>query len=94
MPLDKWTVVSDKVEGINWWSDYNVIKHNRNSNFVSANLKNCVISMASLMVLELYLSQAVLRNLDAITSIGCCYFDCDYGLAYIVSNPGNKLPDF
>ena len=23
MPLEKWAVVSDKVEGIDWWSDYN-----------------------------------------------------------------------
>ena len=92
-PLEKWAVVSDKVEGIDWWSNYNGVKHNRNNNFTSANLNNCVTSMASLMVLELYLSQAVLGNLDSITSIGCC-FDCDYGLAYIVSNPGHKLPDF
>lgn len=46
------------------------------------------------MVLELYLSQTVLNNLDAIKSIGCSYFDCDYGLAYLATNAGHQLPDF
>ena len=101
-PLKDWKIVlvdtinkaSEKVEGLSWWNDYNGVKHNRSQNFTKANLKNCVDAMASLMVLELYLSQTVLNNLDAIKSIGCSYFDCDYGLSYLVVNAGHNLPDF
>ena len=36
--------------------------------------------MTALIVLELFLSQNVLGNFNQITSIGCNYFDCEYGL--------------
>ena len=101
-PLNEWKVISiskkgkldEKVEGIPWWNEYNGIKHNRINNFTSANLKNCVNAMASLMVLELYLSQVVLENIDSIRSIGCRYFDCPYGPSALLVNPGKRLPDF
>ena len=50
--------------------------------------------MAALMVLELYLSQKALGNVNAITSLGCNYFDCDYGLSHLAVNAGKMLPDF
>ncbi len=102
-PLKNWKLVQvqnkngkmeDKVTGIQWWSDHNAIKHNRTSSFHSANLKNCIDALASLMVLELYLSQQVLGDVNAITSLGCNYFECDYGLSHLIANTGNKLPDF
>ena len=102
-PLQNWKIIQvpnkngnlvDKVIGIQWWDDHNEIKHNRSSSFASAHLKNCIEAMASLMVLELYLSQKALGDVNAITSLGCSYFECDYGLSHLVVNAGNKLPDF
>ncbi len=83
-PLKTWTLVKvqnkngklvDTVCGIQWWQDHNDVKHDRTSSFQSAHLKNCIHAMASLMVLELYLSQQVIGNVDAITSLGCNYFE-------------------
>ena len=46
------------------------------------------------MILELYLSQKVLGNLDVITPINYDYFDCEYGNNVLSVNPGKQLPDF
>ena len=102
-PLQSWAVVQvtnkngkaeDQLRGISWWEDHNKVKHNRRSSFQTAHLKNCVDEMAALMVLELYLSQKALGNVNAITSLGCNYFDCDYGLSHLAVNAGKMLPDF
>ena len=102
-PLQNWTVVQvtnkngkteDQLRGISWWEDHNKIKHNRRNYFQTAHLKNCVDAMACLMILELYLSQTALGNVDIITTLGCCYFDCDYGLSHLSVHSRNKLPDF
>lgn len=102
-PLINWKIVRsfnsngkliEKIVGIQWWEDHNVLKHDRRKGFCLANLHNCIYATASLMVLELYISQRVLGNLDKITMISCNYFDCGYGLAHIVANPGKMLPDF
>lgn len=92
-PLAEWSVTEPN-SGLPWWKAYNKIKHDRTNNFESANLNNCLNALASLMVLELYLAQIVLRNLDSITPINCDYFDCEYGLAVLAGNPENGLPDF
>ena len=55
---------------------------------------NCVNALASLMILELYLSQKVLGNLDSVTPVNCNYFDCKYGYNVLFANPGKQLPDF
>lgn len=102
-PLKNWRVVQvsnrngklvDKVDGIQWWDDHNNVKHNRRQSFSIANLKNCVEATASLMVLELYLSQRTIGNVDEITSLGCDYLNCDYGQAHLVVKTGKNLPDF
>lgn len=92
-PLATWSITETQF-GIPWWHAYNKVKHDRTQNFEEANLNNCLEVLASLMVLELYLSQKVLGNLDLITPINCDYFDCEYGLAMLAANPGKKLPDF
>ncbi len=92
-PLSTWSLSCPNL-GIEWWNAYNKIKHNRLSHFENANLQNCFKALASLMVLELYLSQKVLGNLDAITHIKCEYFYCEYGLSVLDADPGKKLPDF
>ena len=96
-PLSQWALDknnSSNVIGIQWWTDYNKIKHNRLNNFPKANLNNCVNALASLMILELYLSQKVLGNLNTVTPVNCSYFDCKYGYNVLSANPGNQLPDF
>ena len=102
-PLKNWKIIQisnrngnivDKADGIQWWYDYNNVKHDRRQMFYVANLKNCIDATASLMVIELYLSQKTMGNVDAITSLGCDYFDCEYGLAHLVSDADKRLPDF
>lgn len=45
--------------GLEWWGNYNSIKHNRvkNDNFIKANLKNVLNALAALYILELYFYQ-------------------------------------
>ncbi len=96
-PLSQWALDKNKpsnVNGIPWWTDYNKIKHDRLNHFPKANLNNCINALASLMIMELYLSQKVLGNLDAVTPVNCDYFDCNYGYNAIYANPGKQLPDF
>lgn len=96
-PLLQWAINknnSSNVIGIPWWTDYNKIKHDRLNNFPKANLNNCVNALASLMILELYLSQKVLGNLDIVSSFDSEYFNSKYELCNIVGYVGNKLPDF
>lgn len=102
-PLEKWNVipirnkygnVKEKVVGIDWWSAYNLIKHQRVDMYEQANLYNCVYALASLCVLELYLSRVALGNNDAISSVRCDYFSFRYGLQSLVANVGIQLPDF
>ena len=102
-PLKSWKVITvpkgkgkpiDKVDGIDWWKAHNYVKHDRSKNFTSANLENCIYAMASLEVLELYLSQKVLGNIDAVSTIPCDYFDFEYGLSRLDVNAGHRLPDF
>lgn len=102
-PLSDWKIVRrlnrngnevDIVDGISWWTDYNSIKHNRRMSFYSANLKNCIYSTASLLVLELYLSRLAIGNIDEISSIRCDYFNFSYGLSKLVVDAGNYLPDY
>lgn len=102
-PLDKWSVVQvtnrngkiqEKVIGIDWWEHHNKVKHSRYSDFPSATLQNCIFSMASLAVMELYLSQKVLENVDFMSATGCEYFDFEYGQSRLLVNAGHRLPDF
>jgi hypothetical protein len=45
-----------------WWTDYNKIKHQRNSHFDKANLKNTLNSVAGLFILLLYLYKEQAEN--------------------------------
>ena len=102
-PLKEWGIIQEinrngkleeKVNGIPWWDAHNGIKHDRRQIFETANLENCVYAVASLLVLELFLSQKALGNVDEITLIGCDYFKCDYGLSYLEVDVGKRLPGF
>lgn len=99
-PLSNWRIETpsesrrSQLVGLDWWNEHNNVKHDRRVSFASANLENCVWSMASLMVLELYLSQRVLGNLDVISRIRNDYFSCGYGFSYLIATPQVTLPDF
>lgn len=98
-PLKDWRMTingrgQDEVAGIEWWGDHNDLKHNRGASLVKANLKNCIYATASLLVLEIYLSMAVLGNIDEISTSRCAYFDFHYGLCPLTTNPNWLPPDF
>ena len=97
-PLGNWKVIrsngKEKVCGLPWWKGYNEIKHNRSENFKKANLSNCINAMASLTVLELYLSQKALGNLSYISSTARHYFNFNYGVPELKWDPTRELPDF
>ena len=96
-PLSQWALDknnSSNIIGIPWWTDYNKIKHDRLNSFSKANLNNCVNALASLMIMELYLSQKVLGNLDIVSSLDCEYFDSEYEMCCFGGYTGDKLPDF
>ena len=102
-PLKEWKISmktddngnsSEYVEGLDWWNAYNGVKHNRGNSFLKANLKNCIKAMASLLVIEMYLSQKAIGNFDFISATGCEYFSTDFEPCNLVMHNSNKLPDF
>ena len=97
-PLAHWKLVSVNhtmvVEGLPWWKAYNSIKHARGDNFKKANLSNCINALASLTVLELYLSQKALGNMNYISSTPHCYFSFNYGVEEVFWDADRDLPDF
>lgn len=46
-PFEDW----DNQDGLNWYRDYNSVKHNRTSEFSKANLKNLILSISALVIL-------------------------------------------
>ena len=80
--------------GVPWWGDHNLVKHSRSDSYSLDTLENCICSMASLCVIELYLSKVALGSVDEIGKISCEYFDHRYGIARLVGPTGKKLPDF
>ncbi|MCD8232661.1 MAG: hypothetical protein LUD14_12830 [Clostridiales bacterium] len=83
----------DIVFGLDWWDDNTDLKHQTFKKFDSATLENAVSSVASLMVLELYLMQIMLGTLVIAIDKPCDYFACSYAgdILYIDEEP---LPDF
>ena len=102
-PLKSWNVIKlpdkkgrlkDTVIGIDWWDAHNLIKHDRNINYMQGNLENCFLSLSSLAVLLLYLVQKVTGNLNLISNAPCDYFDFKYTLSDLVVRSEHNLPDF
>lgn len=101
-PLENWKVdkvlknnrLVNRVVGIDWWEAHNNVKHDRGNYFKKATLNNCIYSMASLMVVELYLSQIVVGDVNEISTIGCDYFSFEYGLVNLEMKCADSLPDF
>lgn len=98
-PLDQWHIGKNEkgephVDGLDWWDGYNSIKHKRYEFFKEANLKNCVLAVSSLLVLELYLSMQVLGNVSELSTRRCPYFHFKYGHMLFWTRCPDNLPDF
>ena len=53
-PFENWKM-SPNYNSPDWWTPYNGVKHERITNFRSANLKNVMNALAGLYILEVYL---------------------------------------
>lgn len=95
-PLIGWHVGrSGKKEllcGLNWWGIHNELKHERKDSFKKGTLNNCIESMASLMVLELYLDR--ITGLGVLEKVECEYFQNMYAPSHLITESGPPLPDF
>lgn len=56
-PFMNWSVAPYKSP--DWWSAYNDVKHNRNAEFMKANLKNVLNALAGLYILNQYLVKKI-----------------------------------
>lgn len=98
-PLDCWSVKTDesgklKVEGLSWWRSYDLIKHQKSQHYKEGNLENCIFSVASLFVLNLYLIQLLSKDLKLLSGKPCEYFSTPYEPPFLVAHSNNQLPDF
>lgn len=67
-PLNDWS--NGRYKKLEWWGNYNEVKHDRASFFINANLKNCLNSLAALFLIELAsLKEAGVERLFPISSI-------------------------
>lgn len=94
LPLKDWKVINKQVQGLKWWKAYGNLKHNRYNHFDEASLENCLYSLASLMILELYLQKIVCGNTDNTRNRMINYFTHKYSYAYMITEGGTRLPDF
>ncbi len=96
-PLSEWSVddseVKDKVKGIEWWKAYNAIKHNESDSYKKATLKNAVMSLSALYVIDLYLMFLQCGNLYILHDYPPVYFKCKYAPSDVFAAVG-ELPDF
>lgn len=91
-PWDKWK----KPTGVPlWWTANNKIKHQRNSHYDRANLKNAINAVAGLFVVTLYLypDQAMCGGLVPLPQLfrpgdahanGMTHRDFDFGINYLL----------
>ena len=88
------TVETRDSKEIEWWTDYNNIKHNRETNFCKANLNNCIYSMAALYVLLLFDCRIVDANMSLCALGDGAYFMCKYVPVIRATAPLRELPGF
>ncbi len=98
-PLNNWAIIkssnqeTENVIGIEWWKANNSIKHESFNNFHLATLENAVNSLASLMVVELYLIKLKINSVNESLEKPCSYFENLYESARFIDNE-KSLPDF
>lgn len=95
MPLIDWSYneSEDRVEGIEWWSAYNALKHFKKDSYEKATLQNAVLSVASLYVSNLYLNKIIKGHMLIADIYPPKYFRCKYMPNYVRDAEG-ELPDF
>lgn len=94
-PLAFWGVNEDnKVIGLDWWRAYTSLKHNRELCYQAANLNNVINALASLLVIELYLTLITQSTLDLAVDIKLEYFGFPYGPQPFYVQRAGSLPDF
>ena len=83
-PFKNW-----KTSKLEWWDAYNSLKHNRISNYSSANLRNILGAMSALLVLVIYLARFRDSNNDLRTT-NIFWMDV---MPYSLITESGKLPD-
>ena len=76
---------------LTWWDAYQHVKHTRDEYFNEATYINAVTALSALYILILYLSEVKKTEVESHQSE---YIDSDYAIAWLVTNPDKKLPDF
>ncbi len=92
-PLEGWKVEEDKVLGLEWWRAYTSIKHGNKDSMQCATLKNSILALEALYVLDLYLMYQIFGDLSIAYSYPTVYFRSKY-TAYSVSYGEGRLPDY
>ena len=64
IPFQRWDKKKPK-QSLFWWSDYQDVKHSRDTHFAKANLKNTLYSLAALYLLECYQLRVVRQDESA-----------------------------
>lgn len=95
-PLEKWKINKDEkgkkiVIGLDWWDDYNLVKHQGFINYNHSTLENAINSVSALMVIELYLIYIRYGTINL--NKQCDYFDTEYFSKGLITEEG-RLPDF
>ena len=62
-PLENWKMGNN----CDWWASYNLVKHQRNSKYENANLKNVLNSLGALYIVNLYYYNALQEKIKNTT---------------------------
>lgn len=96
-PLEGWSKVNKNDSLVlSWWQDYNKVKHERQNNFVKANLGNVIYSLAGLFGVLLYWARNESKNgeLEFGESPRVVYYDFGLGRIPKFGTRVCVLPDF
>lgn len=90
-PWEDWTLAQRPT----WWGAYNDVKHQRNVNYVKANLENTLNALAGLCVFNCYLYFKDCISAGIATSRPFMFLDSMYNHGgKRLRSPGIVLPDF
>lgn len=89
-PFKVWK--EDPKKNLQWWEDYNQIKHYRYQKYNSATLENALNSVSALIILNSYLYEMITGTpTPRMTRQGM--FDNCYSYCGLIVQPSEKLPD-
>lgn len=90
-PMADFHLSGENGYGLRWWSSYNKLKHGGEKYFNLATLDNCILSLASLYIVNLYNIESTTGELYLARETQ--YFRCEYTPGYVTGFKGS-LPDF